>query len=1099
MAIGLDDALLSWLVASGGASLVRRLRGDRAVASMRRMVEEAVEATIVEIAGHLEADRAAHLRSTLLSRESSLNVGGIPVASEAELRGALRTWTAALNQAEFGELGYLSELGVDPDQLADELTRQIISGIRRSGRSGGPSRQLAEWLWRDDVTARLAHIMKTAQATVPATAPIQRGLPGGTPAFTGRQEALNRLAEQLSAHDPAGAVVAIQVVDGMAGVGKTEFALRVAHQHKLRYPDGQYFLNLHGYTEGISPMPPEAALEELLRLAGVPGQQIPPGLAARQARWQALMAPQRALILLDNALDEEHVRPLLPMSPGSLVLITSRSRLTSLPGARSLHLDVLQAQEAIELFTRLSNAERGSDVGSAARVVELVGRLPVALAAVAGQVHDGLTVTELAEDLADAVAHESRTDETVLARASVRTAFDTSLRKLDQAYQRAFRILGLSPGPTIGVPQFAALADVSATDARRLLNKITDRNLITLALDRIGHRRYQLHDLLREFAREQAEAHLSTEQRSEAVARLATWYAEAVSTVERVWSTRNDTIGSDVEGLRLASADDARAWLVAEQDNLLALAGTGTSAETADVAYRAARLLSLLGHFATARILFKSAADTYQQIRTRDKEADALTGLGHVTRLIGDLPAADEHFRNALSIYQRSDNQHGEAYALTGLGHLARLTGDIPAADKHFRNALVIHRRLGNRDGEAEALTSIGDLAVATGNYTAAGELRSDALTIYREVGSQDGEGRTLWGLAQVACLFGDYTPAEEEFRSALAIYRQIGSRGGEANVLAGLGDVARFTGGHPAAHEHYRDALAIYKQVGDRHGEAQSLWGLGEVARLVGDYTAAEDQFRSALAIYKQVGSRHGEAQSLWGLGEVARLVGDYTAAEDQFRSALAIYQQIGSRDGEADAEAGLGHTAHAVGQREQAREWWLRAFAIYADIGSPHAEGVRERLEQLAGRMVVSSSLIGGSRLPPQEVAMTLLERVRTAVATVQQTTPDQLVTDADGNIEVRVGAVLAFVRVCDDPPLVDVFSPVLTNVRVSEELHRRLSDLTNRMPIGRLYHTRGIVRASVSVFGGEFQPSHLMLAVQAIAELGALVDQLRTQPRP
>jgi tetratricopeptide (TPR) repeat protein len=1095
MALGLDDALLGWLVASAGGSLVHRLRSDRAVAAMRTVVEEAVEATIVEIASHLDADKAVNLRS-LLSRGSSLNAGEMPVSSEAELRGALRTWTAALNRAEFGELGYLSKLGVDPDRLADELTRQILAGISRRGRSGGPLSAVADWQWRGEITASLARIKETAQAAVARTAPIQCGLPGGTPAFTGRQEALARLAEQLSAHDPAGAVVAIHVVDGMAGVGKTELALRVAHQHKHRHPDGQYFLNLHGYTEGISPMPPEAALEELLRQAGVPGQQIPPGLAARQVRWQALMAPQRALILLDNALNEEQVRPLLPMSAGSLVLITSRSRLTGLAGAKSIHLDVLPPQEAIELFTRLSSVESESNIDSVAKIVELVGRLPVALAAVAGQIHDGITVAELAEDLASAISHESRADDSVLSRASVRTALETSLRQLDQAHQRAFRILGLSPGPTIGVPQFAALADVSPTDARRLLSAVTDRNLITLALDQIGHRRYQLHDLVRAFAREQADSHLSTQQRSEALARLAIWYASAISTVEQLWGAGSDAIGSNVEGLRLAAADDARAWLVAEQGNIFALAATGTDADAADVAYRSARLLSLLGHYANARILFQSAVDTYHQIEENDKEADALTGLGHVARLLGDIPAADEHIRNALSIYQRSGNQHGEAYALTGMGHFARLTGDTSAADKHFRNALVIHRRLGNRDGEAEALTSLGDLAVATGDYTVAGELRGDALTIYREVGNRDGEGRTLWGLGQVARLLGDYSAAEDRFRSALTIYQQIGSRDGEANVLSGLGDVARFTSGHAAARDYYRDALAIYSQVGDRYGEAQSLWGLGEVARLVGDYTAARDQFRGALAIYKQVGSRYGEAQSLWGLGEVARLVGDYTAARDQFHGALTIYQQIGSRDGEADAEAGLGNTANAVGQREQARVWWLRAFAIYADIGSPRAEVVRDWLEQVAGRVVVPSSLIRRSRFPQKQIAVTLLERVRTVVAKMQQTTQDELLTDADGNIEFRAGAVVAFVRVTEDPPLVDVFSPVLTDVQATEELHRRLSELTHRIPFGRLYHTGGIVRASVSVLGVDFQPGHLMLAVRVIAELGALIDQLRTE---
>jgi predicted ATPase len=137
----------------------------------------------------------------------------------------------------------------------------------------------------------------------------------------------------------------------MAGVGKTELALHAAHQHKHRYPDGQYCLNLHGYTQGVAPMPPDAALAELLRQAGVPDKEIDPlGLADRQARWQALMAGQRAMVLLDNVLDVAQVQPLLPMSPDCLVLITSRTRLTGLPGAKPLPLDVLAPDDAIELL-----------------------------------------------------------------------------------------------------------------------------------------------------------------------------------------------------------------------------------------------------------------------------------------------------------------------------------------------------------------------------------------------------------------------------------------------------------------------------------------------------------------------------------------------------------------------------------------------------------------------------------------------------------------------------------------------------------------------------------------------------------------------------
>jgi tetratricopeptide (TPR) repeat protein len=956
---GLDDALLGWLVASAGDTLLDRLRADPARKAMRQLVEDAVAAAVTVVASHLDGEQAKHLR--LVLREHDAQLSRATVGSLAELRAALRKRAAALDHREFGESGYLAGLGVDADRLGEELADRIASGIRYHGRTGGPLGPVAEWLWRDELSSNVGQLSSDVDQLRRDLSQLRRvtepsrsyrgGLPGGTPDFTGRRQALALLAERMQEHDLAGVVVAIHAVDGMAGVGKTELALRAAHQHKHRYPDGQYFLNLHGYTEGIAPLSPEVALEELLRQAGVAGQEIPPDLAGRQARWRALMAGQQALVLLDNVLDADQVRPLLPGPAGCLVLITSRSRLPGLPGARALSLSVLPPDEAIELFTRVAGADRQLDVEAVSTVVGLVGCLPVAVRAVASQVGDDYAEAELADDLARAKGSTGLVEATSPLGAEVSAAFETSLQRLDLAHRQAFRILGLHPGPVIGVPQFAVLADLTISHASQVLRALAARNLITPGQERVGHRRYQLHDLLREFARQEAGTHLSVLERSAAIDRLTSWYATVIGYVDRMEDATDSAPAAQptVQGLKLDGLEQTRSWLAAEQANLLAFAEHATDDHAADVCCRYGRRLYLLAYFVSARTLYRSAVSVYRLASNQGGQADAMAGLGHVARLTGDHAGAGEQFHAALAIYQQTGNREGQADVLAGLGHIALATGDHAGAGEQFHAALAIHQQTGNREGQADATAGLGLHALATGDYPVADEQLRAALAIYQPARNQAGQAIALWGLGQAALFTGDYQAASEHYRAALTIRRQTGNRAGEAAALWGLGNVALFTKAYPLAEEHYRAALAILQQTGHRGGQAVTLATLGDTAKSTGDYPAAKEYYRASLAICEQIGNRDGQAEALTGLGTVALATDDHPAADQHFRASLAICQQTGNRAGQAEALTGLGHAAKADRRREETRERWHQALAIYVEIGSPNAESVRDELERL------------------------------------------------------------------------------------------------------------------------------------------------------
>ena len=201
----------------------------------------------------------------------------------------------------------------------------------------GPARELFIAAARRRASAGEALAAAAAEARSPAAA--TRTLPRDTAAFTGRQDELGQLMAPRAETAVGGGVVGIHAIGGMAGIGKTAFAVHAAHRLAAGFPDGQFFVPLHAHTPGQRPVDPADALASLLLTAGVPAHQIPPGADARAAVWRGHAAGKKILLVLDDAAGHEQVRPLLPGTPGSLVLITSRRRLAALEEAAVVSLD----------------------------------------------------------------------------------------------------------------------------------------------------------------------------------------------------------------------------------------------------------------------------------------------------------------------------------------------------------------------------------------------------------------------------------------------------------------------------------------------------------------------------------------------------------------------------------------------------------------------------------------------------------------------------------------------------------------------------------------------------------------------------------------
>ncbi len=782
-----------------------------------------------------------------------------------------------------------------------------------------------------------------------------RSLPRDISGFTGRESELDVLMDIVHGAPERGVVV-ICTVGGMAGVGKTAFAVHAAHKLAPRFPDGQVFLPLHGHTPGRHPVDPADALASLLSTAGVAARQIPPGAEARSALWRDHLATRRLLIVLDDAVGHDQVQPLLPGTGGSLVLVTSRRHLTALDDARSISLDTLPPDQAAVLLVRLA-ARPGLDLRdtAVAEIARLCGYLPLALGMLARQLHHhpSWTPADLAADLAGArVRLELMHSENL----SVAAAFDLSYQDLDDGQRRLFRCLGLHPGTDVDAFAAAALDGSDLAVARRGLDGLYDQYLLTEP----SRGRYRLHDLIREHARALAAADRPGDQDA-AVDRLLDYYLHAAAVCETVLA-RQTRAGPDPAAAGssryaipdLADHTQVLTWARAEQANLLACLdhATSTGRHARVVALTAAidAVLRRDGRWADDITRHLTAVQAARHIGDRAGEAGALHNLGAVRRLTGDYPGAAGALEAALIICRDLGDRLGEANALNHLGLVTRQTGDHSGAARAHQAALGIYRDLGAKPGQASALSYLGVARWLLGDHPGAAQALEEALVIYRHLGDRLGEANALNPLGAVRRLTGDYPAAIRAHQAALGIFGDLGDRLGQANALNYLGAVHRLTGDLPAAIGVHQAALGIFRGLGHRLGQANALSSLGGILRDSGDFPGAAGALEEALTMFRALGARGGTTTTLNEAGTLYRMVGDLDMAVQRHQQALDVAREIDSEWDEAHALAGLGRCALAAGQISDAMASLGQAHEIFQRIGAAEATPVAAELDALA-----------------------------------------------------------------------------------------------------------------------------------------------------
>jgi tetratricopeptide (TPR) repeat protein/transcriptional regulator with XRE-family HTH domain len=870
-----------------------------------------------------------------------------PPVTFAGLLRRLRT-QARLTQEELAEAA-----GLSPRSVSD-LERGIAATPRRE-----TVRLLADALGLAGQTrAEFEAVARGRPVPAgPATdgAAAMRTLPRDIASFTGRQQELQELVEAAAG---AGGVVGIHAIGGMAGVGKTAFAVHAAYRLADRFPDGQIFLPLHGHTPGQQPVDPADALASLLATAGVPAGQVPPGLEARMALWRDRLAERQLLLILDDAADSNQVRPLLPGSGGSLVLVTSRRHLSALDDATAVSLDTLPGKEAAALLVRLAGrAEPSPDDPAVREIIGLCGFLPLAIGMVARQLnhHPTWTAARRAAELAAAV---DRLELMATENLSVAAAFNLSYADLSGDQQRLFRRLGLHPGADIDGYAAAALDRTDLSAARRGLEALYDQYLLTEPTQG----RYRMHDLIREHARTLAGRLDSDGDRDEATTRLLDYYQHTAARADALIARQTRPAPAAVDGTMpaavpaLASREQALAWARAERANLIACldhaTATGQHVRVTALTSGLAGLLRSDGPWAEAITRHTTAIQAARHLSDRLGQAGALNDLGHVRRMTGDYPAAGQVLEEALGIYRDLGDRLGQANALCDLGIARLATGDYPAGAQVLEQALDLYRDLRDRHGQARALLYLGAALRQRGDYPAAAQALEQALDVYRDIGDQLGQANVLSRLGDVRRATGDYPAAARVQEQALDVYRDIGDQLGQANALLYLGVVRRLTADYPAAAQALEQALDIYRDLGERNGQANVLLYLGDVRRLTDDYPAAAQALEQALDIYRDHGERGGEAEALNKRGTLHQVSGELAQAEGCHQQALDLARAIGSSWDEAHALAGLGRCVLAVGHATQAEVLLRQALEIFQRIGAAEAPDLLAELDALTGR---------------------------------------------------------------------------------------------------------------------------------------------------
>lgn len=775
---------------------------------------------------------------------------------------------------------------VDRHPLRERLRGQLMLALYRSGRQaealqefqrarrtvvdelglepGEELRRLEQAVLRDDPSLLPPSAATPAPAVAVAAAapPVPRMLPAPIADFTGREPLLAELLERLSGEGPDG-TVPIAVVGGPGGVGKTVLAVQAAHRLAERFPDGQLYATMRGTTV---PVRAAQALERFLRALGVPGGQVPEDLDERSELYRASLTGRRVLVVLDDIASVAQVLPLLPPDGGSAVLVTSRRRVTALPGAHRLELGSFPTDDGVDLLERVVGADRvGAEPCAAAELVQRCGHLPLAVriaaARLAARPHWSLaTMVDRLSDEAgqlDELRHED-----LGVRASLLLAYET----LEPSARELLRLLSLVDAPDLGGWAATAVLDVPDRVAQDVLGELVEMHLVDVTLGPSpAATRYSLHDLVRLFARERAAQEDDAARREDVLRRyLATLLHLLDEAHRRVYggdflvvhsAAPRHALGERVEEALLR---EPLGFLTAEHHSLVAAvaqaAAVGQDALCWDLAVSGVTLYEARAHFDDWRETHAVALEAARSAGDRTGEAAVRYSLGSLGAFEQRFDVAQEQLAAALGLFTELGSDQGVAMVLRNQAFVERMLGDDRLARSHNERALAVFAETGDRVGQAHVLSSLAAMDLDAGDDELALSRLTDAAAICREIANRRVGAQVVHRLGELHLARGHWDTAREAFAQVLDFARETGDPVAEVYGLVGTADALLRQGEHEGVRDALDRAGQLAHELGEQRMRVRALGLLSDLALADGEpdaaLSAAQEAVRCAQAL---------------------------------------------------------------------------------------------------------------------------------------------------------------------------------------------------------------------------------------------------------
>lgn len=694
---------------------------------------------------------------------------------------------------------FAEEYGLEPGRLLRDLERQLLLG--------------------DPVLA----MPRTDPLRPRSAVPVPAQLPADIRGFAGRASELAQLDALVDGLEQPRTVV-ISALMGSAGVGKTSLAVHWAHRVAHRFPDGQLHVNLRGFESDAAPMSPAEAVRGFLDAFAIPPERIPTGLNAQAALYRSLVAGRRMLVVLDNAVSAEQVRPLLPGAAGCLVLVTSRNRLTGLvafEGAHPVTLDVLTAAEARELLVaRLGAARVSAEERAVQCLAARCARLPLALAMVAARaaIHPGLPLGALATQLTETSVLSALAGKDT--GVDVRAVFSWSYARLGPDAARLFRWLGHNHGPDIAIAAAASLVGEPVEIVRGLLTELTNTHLVA----EHGPDRFAMHDLLRAYAAELCAALDPAPVRAAAVRRLLDHY---LHTADRAagqlyphrYQLRLRPADPNVTIEAIADREQALAWFTGQRRILIEAveqaAATDLGSHTWQLATTIGIFVDRQGHWGDWISALQTALATAERLADPFGRAHAHSGLGLARCRMRQFQTAHDHLARAVDLFADLDDYLGQAYAQLRMSSACEGLGRLTEALTHTQRARELYDAAGHHAGQAQALNTIGWYHAQLGNHREAINHCEHAVALHRKLGDRQGTAHTLDSLGYIHQQLGDFDRAASYYRESAQILQETGDRSHAAFALTHLGDAHSATGDLDRARDAWGEALRIFDELG--------------------------------------------------------------------------------------------------------------------------------------------------------------------------------------------------------------------------------------------------------------------------------------------